>query len=330
MSKEKKVHMSAINEHGTECGKKWEDVLSTADKSNVTCKNCLRILNKQSVNKPLEQKEEWTPKEGDKVLARDKDDTEFKETEYHHKYKDVHFCLNWFNDTSFSVVFYDEIKPLEPQFKKGDVILCKSGFKTRLHSSDNYNKWSSYSSLWNDGELTFDNTSRHNTCETHRIESKLKGSELEDYEREEKLNGKIWNSETEEYDDFLTYDGVTLKELLEHDLSEIEWWFDGSKNWDCIKNTGFKTKEDVIKAIVLKKHSIKKLRLKPQPKYKPFTHESPICGCQVVSKITGNKFIVLAQFNDYILLPTIGKVLYSELLEQYEYNNETPCGDLND
>ena len=109
---------------------------------------------------------------------------------------------------SFRPATQEEIDSVNPQFKSGDVIvvdefnLCRSGFCgssvdfTSIHFGVN----------WATKPESF----------KHATKDQIKQLELE-----EMKHGKKWNGEG--YDDWLTADGLTLNELLEHDLSEIEF-----------------------------------------------------------------------------------------------------------
>ena len=144
----------------------------------------------------------------------------------------------------------EEIDRVKPKFKRGDVVeqiaLYRIGFCWINEGGD--------FEFCDSGSRMLDRDSLEQRTATKATPDQIKQLELE-----EMKHGKKWNGEG--YDEFLTYDGLTLNELLEHDLSEIDIRSIGGQ-WSV---THGNTKEDLIEfAVADYENEIKTLRLKPK------------------------------------------------------------------
>ena len=118
-----------------------------------------------------------------------------------------------------------EIQAVQPEFKKGDVVV--DGLDGLLSRKD-----CSYACH---GTIVFaDHCFNKNSTKADVKQEK-------DYELKELKAGKKWNGDG--YYDWLTADGLTLNELLKHDLSEIEWRYTDDNNtglnWGDYSNSIF-------------------------------------------------------------------------------------------
>lgn len=106
----------------------------------------------------------------------------------------------------------EEINSVQPKFKKGSLVKNTKGVRPCLARLGG-------SVVDGDTVIFEENVG----CDfDYGCLVSMTAEEAEDYTLEEMKAGKKWNGEC--YDDCLTADGLTLNELLEHDLSEIEYY----------------------------------------------------------------------------------------------------------
>jgi len=157
----------------------------------------------------------------------------------------------------------EEINSIKPKFKRGDVVVSdefyhgcsskkghilyryKGGLGECLHKVE--------SIIIADGEFKFDTD-----CGTIDKHNKATPAQIKQLELEEMKHGKKWNGDG--YDDWLTYDGLTLNEMLKHDLSEIEY-FCGDIWARTINNSEIMSCLDYSNSPI---NYIKQYRLKPK------------------------------------------------------------------
>lgn len=162
----------------------------------------------------------------------------------------------------------EEIESVAPSFKHGDVVISdefmwgesdKRGhilyrFKNTIKNSSQHEVGSI---ILADGKFEFDTE-----CGTTDKHHHATPEQIEQLEREEMKHGKKWNGGG--YDDFLTADGLTLNELLEHDLSEIEKYHIGDEVVDEGWGESRHNSKVSFEMIVIKKKNLITYRLKPQ------------------------------------------------------------------
>lgn len=149
----------------------------------------------------------------------------------------------------------NSVKPsFKPSFKRGDVLSSKDSecriIIFRLESKESHIHMS-LSKINKVKEFSFSGSCCDNNCLVKRATP----DQIKQLELEEIKHGKKWNGEG--YDYWLTADGLTLNELLEHDLSEIEYY--ENCEWRKTYNNRGQMLDFVIKRDVLNLY-----RLKPQ------------------------------------------------------------------
>jgi len=142
----------------------------------------------------------------------------------------------------------EEIDSVKPEFKRGDVVYnnINTGTTMRLGCSI----------ILYDGVSFGDNIGSKAKQENF---SKATPDQIKQLELEEMKHGKKWNGEG--YDDWLTADGLTLDELLEHDIYKIQCsTVNGDGTW---QNSNYHDKLELIDTI-LSQCTIGSYRLKPK------------------------------------------------------------------
>lgn len=81
------------------------------------------------------EKEQWQPKQGEKVLVRDNGDSYWETRLYVLKYKDIHYVSGLYEEDN-GLYIWDEIKPFKEEIEIGDWVRNYSRmFKVELHHS---------------------------------------------------------------------------------------------------------------------------------------------------------------------------------------------------
>jgi len=167
----------------------------------------------------------------------------------------------------------EEIESVKPKFKRGDVVVSdefyygcsskkghilyryKGGLGECLHKVE--------SIILADGEFKFDTD-----CGTSDKRNKATPDQIKQLELEEMKHGKEWNGEG--YDNWLTADGLTWNELLEHDLSEIE--FEHNQGWSKTLN-----EKEAMNVSYIKEYRLKPKETKEQIRIKELEEELEEC-----------------------------------------------------
>ena len=127
-------------------------------------------------------------------------------------------------------VTQEEIDSVKPQFKRGDVVGYCDDIKTygRLGDFKN-NIFSGLSRFDCFGSFNFD---VHSWISKEDVILPTP-DQIKQLELEEMKHGKKWNGEG--YDDWLTADGLTWNELIEHSVGDIE--YNSDEGWVLTNNT---------------------------------------------------------------------------------------------
>lgn len=152
-----------------------------------------------------------------------------------------------------------EIQAVKPCFKRGDVVVSdefsyggggKKGFIIYRFSREvNGGLHKVESMIRADGLFVFDES-----CGTCDKRNQATPDQIKQLELEEMKHGKKWNGDG--YDDWLTEDGLTWLELMEHDFELMEYKFNEGSWSDVIDSV---TESDL--------GNIQKLRLKPKESF---------------------------------------------------------------
>lgn len=164
---------------------------------------------------------------------------------------------------------YDYARPVQ-QFKCGDVVVNyyknNKSYICRIKHLIKNNHASGFSRISPRNEFEWFVSNAINLS----VAEHATPDQITQLEQAELFHGKKYNAEKEDYADFLTYDGLTLKKLLEHDLSEIEFLYKGDWSITWNQDKGF------LKNILLLSGRIKEYRLKPKAEYVPFSNHNQL------------------------------------------------------
>lgn len=125
----------------------------------------------------------------------------------------------------FRLSTQEEIDRVKPKFKYGDIISDSKDdcYICRVENIDEATV-NALSRIYDGSKFGFDiNAATPVKCMSHATKDQVKQLEIEEMKA-----GKKWNGDG--YDDWLTADGLTWNELIEHDLSEIEYFSLGEYN----------------------------------------------------------------------------------------------------
>lgn len=151
----------------------------------------------------------------------------------------------------------EEIQAVQPEFNRGDVISFEHsngcGLMRMVNDEDGYMGY--FSILIYGNKIIFNSFGASFKSHKHATPDQIK-----QLEREEMKHGKKWTGDG--YDDWLTADGLTWNELIEHDVEGIEFYC--NNRWVASMND---------KSMMTSYHSqapiteINKYRLKPEESF---------------------------------------------------------------
>ncbi|RLC69282.1 MAG: hypothetical protein DRH97_00345 [Chloroflexi bacterium] len=133
--------------------------------------------------------------------------------------RDTDKAVIFIKDLGMRFLFEDEFEIVKSGFKSGDVVTYKhpNGNGVMRVESIDEDMASYFSMLGEDKEcIVIDSTGIHFSSFAKANQDQIKHFELEEMKA-----GKKWNGE--DYDDWLTADGLTLNELILNDLDKIEY-----------------------------------------------------------------------------------------------------------
>jgi hypothetical protein len=221
---------------------------------------------------------------------------------------------------SFKPMTQEEIQAVKPQFKRGGVVVINLDdgkyMTARLRNPESFNETRNgievYSIVGTTGEFTDWDNSGFGFWEGDTV-SHATIDQIKQHELDEMKNGKQWNGDA--YDDCLTADGLTLNELLEHDLSEIEY----QAHLDSIKREWFvvnSSKEELLE-FALEDNDINRLRLKSKENFVDV--EIEWVGAKGYIKLNDSKYVVNNAWNKCCFVSELG-VLSGYRHEGYSSN----------
>ncbi len=206
-----------------------------------------------------------------------------------------------------------EIQAVLPEFKKGDVV---------VYFDDNYGEKGIIARLGDDGFFNYSSLSKINFADEFQFggtfgdkakflhEPSL--NEIKQLELEEMRNGRKWNGDG--YDDWLTADGLTWNELLEHDENDIERSYSG--HWTSCRTTKEQLNDEARVCYGLSRINL--YRLKPEESFVNVAIEWKLgLGSTPMCRMPNNKGSL------QITSAPVGKTVDGWVLSGYKHEGST-------
>lgn len=231
------------------------------------------------------------------------------------------FTFNFQEITTISDLTIQEISDWtsRPEFKRGDVVLQGAIYRI------------GFSWISEVGDFEFCNNSGTIILDNDSIEQifaiKANSDQIKQLELEEMKNGKKWNGDG--YDDWLTSDGLTLNELLEHSVFEIECENPrGNKGWHL---TNIPDVPALKGSLLSGVNNIKRYRIKPKDTFVDVEIEWSYAQGSILApngmRIIINAHSIGQSFSDwflsgYILKPISNNEMFVGYPIKFSYDGE--------